>query len=55
MPTSANTNDSLRTRFLGDAACAVYLIRPDQHIAARWETYDEHAVAHAIGKAIGQI
>ncbi|MEL6642879.1 MAG: FAD-dependent oxidoreductase [Pseudomonadota bacterium] len=28
--------EDLTHRYLGDAACAVYLIRPDQVIAARW-------------------
>jgi 3-(3-hydroxy-phenyl)propionate hydroxylase len=54
LATTANNNDPLRSRFLGDAASAVYLIRPDQHVAARWETYNEQAVAHAIGKAIAK-
>jgi 3-(3-hydroxy-phenyl)propionate hydroxylase len=55
LPASAKNNDSLRARFLCDAASAVYLIRPDQHVAARWGTYDEKAVTRAIGKAIGRI
>ena len=51
---TAQNNDPLRARFLGDASMAIYLIRPDQHIAARWLSYDETAVANAIGKAIGK-
>lgn len=51
---TAKNNNAQKTRFLGDAVSAVYLIRPDQHVAARWESYDEQAVAHAIGKALGQ-
>jgi 3-(3-hydroxy-phenyl)propionate hydroxylase len=43
----------LRARYLGDAATAVYLVRPDHHVAARWETYDETAVAAALARAIG--
>lgn len=51
---TAKNNEPLRARFLGDAKSAIYLIRPDQHVAARWEVYDDHAVAAAIGKAIGR-
>jgi 3-(3-hydroxy-phenyl)propionate hydroxylase len=42
-------------RYLGDAKGAVYLIRPDQHVAARWEHFDESAVAAAIARAIGKV
>ena len=51
---AAKTNDAIRTHLLRDAQFAVYLIRLDQHVAARWLSYDETAVAHAIGKAIGK-
>ncbi len=46
-------NDLLRERYLGAAPGAVYLIRPDQHVAARWEHWDERAVSEALGRAIG--
>lgn len=52
--TAAN-NPTLQARLLGDAQSAVYLIRPDQHVAARWEDYDEHAVAAAMATAIARI
>lgn len=51
---TSKNDDPLHTRFLGNALAAVYLLRPDQHVAARWDAYDERAVAHAIGKAIGK-
>jgi 3-(3-hydroxy-phenyl)propionate hydroxylase len=44
---------SLRERYLGDAPSALYLIRPDQHIAARWTTFDPAAVHHALARAAG--
>jgi 3-(3-hydroxy-phenyl)propionate hydroxylase len=50
---SAKTNEALRTRYLGDAPAAVYLIRPDQHVAARWQTYDASKVKAALARAIG--
>ena len=47
-------SDALRQRYLGDATTAVYLIRPDQHVAARWTAFDEPAAAAALGRAIGK-
>lgn len=44
----------LRDRWLGSAAGAVYLIRPDQHVAARWTAFDAAAVGAALAKAIGR-
>jgi len=44
----------LKQRYLGDAKTGVYLVRPDQHVAARWEAFDEVAVTAALGKAMGR-
>jgi 3-(3-hydroxy-phenyl)propionate hydroxylase len=44
----------LKERYLGTARGAVYLIRPDQHVAARWEGYDQAAVEAALIKATGR-
>jgi 3-(3-hydroxy-phenyl)propionate hydroxylase len=43
----------LRERYLGDAPAAVYLIRPDQHVAARWTSFDPAAVRAALAMAVG--
>jgi 3-(3-hydroxy-phenyl)propionate hydroxylase len=51
---SGRDNPFLTERYLGAAPSAVYLIRPDQHVVARWETYDEHAVRAAIRLACGK-
>ena len=45
---------ALADRYLGHAQSAVYLIRPDQHVAARWGEYDEAAVRTALRRATGQ-
>ncbi len=44
----------LAERYLGEATSAVYLIRPDQHVAARWGRYDETAVKSALARACGK-
>lgn len=44
----------LRHRYLGEASAAVYLIRPDQHVAARWTAYEADAVSHALAIALGK-
>lgn len=44
---------ALAERYLGEAPQAVYLIRPDQHVAARWPGFDAEAVAAAIRQATG--
>lgn len=40
-------------RYLGSAPSALYLIRPDQHIAARWCNADAAMIAAAHRKALG--
>ena len=44
----------ITTRYLGTARSAVYLIRPDQHVAARWDHFNEAKVATALAQAIGK-
>jgi 3-(3-hydroxy-phenyl)propionate hydroxylase len=51
---SAEGNPELLERYLGDAVSAVYLMRPDQHVAARWEHFDEAAVRQALNTATGR-
>jgi 3-(3-hydroxy-phenyl)propionate hydroxylase len=46
--------EDMKARYLGDAGAAVYLLRPDQHVAARWLAYDEVAVKAALLTAIGK-
>jgi len=41
-------------RYLGQAKSAVYLMRPDQHVAARWASYDEASVVAALNTATGR-
>jgi 3-(3-hydroxy-phenyl)propionate hydroxylase len=38
----------VQTRYLGAAPAAIYLIRPDQIVAARWVTATPEAVASAV-------
>ena len=45
---------ALAERYLGAARSAVYLIRPDQHVAGRWPAYDEARIRAAIRRATGQ-
>jgi len=45
---------ALRERYLGAAKGAVYLMRPDQHVAARWTRYDRSAVAAALDRAVAR-
>jgi 3-(3-hydroxy-phenyl)propionate hydroxylase len=54
LDTGSEFGGYLRERYLGDAPSAVYLMRPDQHVAARWTHFDAGAVDAALQKAIGR-
>ncbi len=45
---------ALKDRYLGDCPSGVYLIRPDQHVAARRPSFDENQFRAAIRRATGQ-
>ncbi|QAX27999.1 FAD-dependent oxidoreductase [Leisingera sp. NJS204] len=45
---------ALKERYLGKHDSGVYLIRPDQHVAARRPGFDENQFRHAIRRAIGK-
>lgn len=47
-------NEALRSRYLGDAPSAIYLIRPDQHVVARWPKFDKAALCGALRRAIAK-
>ncbi|MFN3131874.1 FAD-dependent oxidoreductase [Roseibium sp.] len=49
-----NISAELRSRYLGDSVAAVYLMRPDQHVAARWTTLDWAQIETALNRAIGK-
>ena len=45
---------TLAARYLGNAPSAMYLIRPDQHVAARWPSYDKAAVDDVMTLLLGK-
>ncbi|ASP31895.1 FAD-dependent oxidoreductase [Labrenzia sp. VG12] len=51
---ASDLNRDLKHRYLGEVHSAVYLIRPDQHVAARWTVYDETAVREALAIALAK-
>ncbi|MEZ5910973.1 MAG: FAD-dependent oxidoreductase [Paracoccaceae bacterium] len=51
---AGDESPELAERYLGSAKAAVYLMRPDQHVAARWTSYDEAAVKAALMTATGR-
>jgi len=51
---AADESPEIKARYLGDAKGAIYLMRPDQHVAARWINYDKSAVLDALKTATAQ-
>ncbi|WGH78687.1 FAD-dependent monooxygenase [Jannaschia ovalis] len=49
----ADPGPELAARYLGGAPRALYLVRPDQHVAARWAGADAAQVARALRTATG--
>ena len=47
-----DTEGHLAQRFDARAG-TVYLLRPDQHVAARWRTFEINAVRRALGRTLG--
>jgi 3-(3-hydroxy-phenyl)propionate hydroxylase len=45
---------ALKDRYLGVQTSGVYLIRPDQHVAARWGHYDADALRSALNTALAK-
>ncbi len=54
LSTADDPGGALAERYLGTADSAVYLIRPDQHVAARWPSYDAASLRTALRKACGK-
>ncbi len=50
---SSTESTEFTARYLGDQPAAIYLMRPDQHIAARWTKFDKAAVSAALKTAKG--
>ena len=48
-------SEMLADRFLGPATQAVYLIRPDQHVIARWSAFDRQKITTALMGALGKV
>ena len=51
LSTAEDPTGALAASYLCEAASAVYLIRPDQHVAARWDSFDEGAIRAALRHA----
>ncbi|MBY6044266.1 FAD-dependent oxidoreductase [Phaeobacter italicus] len=54
LSTQDDKSRALRERYLGDNDSAVYLIRPDQHVAARRPSFDDSQFRAALRRAIGK-
>lgn len=54
LSTGEGRNGILAERYLGEAEAAIYLIRPDQHVAARLPGFDETLIREAMRRATGR-
>jgi 3-(3-hydroxy-phenyl)propionate hydroxylase len=45
---------AIAARYLGDTPCGIYLIRPDQHVAARWARASAADIRSAVSIATGK-
>ena len=45
---------AIAARYLGDTPCGIYLIRPDQHVAARWARASAADIRSAVDIATGK-
>ena len=54
LSTQDDKTRALRERYLDDNDSAVYLIRPDQHVAARRPSFDDSQFRAALRRAIGK-
>jgi 3-(3-hydroxy-phenyl)propionate hydroxylase len=52
---SIDVTPVLQTRYLGTQKSAVYLIRPDQHVLARWVAPTRQDVEAALNHALGKV
>jgi 3-(3-hydroxy-phenyl)propionate hydroxylase len=51
---AGSINSAMRERYLGKKNQAYYLIRPDQHVAARWTRIGAGALASAHRASLGK-
>ncbi|MBN9669574.1 FAD-dependent oxidoreductase [Roseibium aggregatum] len=51
---SGEISAQLKDRYLGDAEQAIYLMRPDQHVAARWTDLDWQEIDAALVKLLAR-
>jgi len=51
---ASDESPELAARYLGGAKGAIYLMRPDQHVAARWTSFDKNAIQDALKTATAQ-
>lgn len=54
LATGDDATKAIAERYLGENASAVYLIRPDQHVVARWAGFDADQITVAVATALGQ-